>query len=251
MKPFLLSTLIKQCFSKNQKKFIHSFFPYTCIFCNARTKQEIDLCDECENDLPKILHTCFTCGMPITQNQEEKLICGDCQKNPPYYQRTYTAFHYEKPISILITHLKFHHKLLYAKILGKLFIKKFSEDIEKDPPEIIIPLPLHYKRLKERGFNQSLEIAREISKSLKIPFDIKHCYRIKATVPQSEISAKLREDNIKNAFTVSEKFHAKHVAIFDDVVTTGNTVREFAKVLRKNGVEKIDVWCCARTGFEN
>jgi ComF family protein len=119
----------------------------------------------------------------------------------------------------------------------------------QNPPDCIIPVPLHPLRLKQRGFNQALEIARPIAKKLKIPIDTTHCLRIVATLPQAAISATARKHNIKNAFIVNPLLKAKHVAIVDDVLTTGSTVTELAQRLKKSGVQKIDIWCCARPSF--
>lgn len=113
-------------------------------------------------------------------------------------------------------------------------------------PECIIPVPLHRRRLRQRGFNQALEIAKPLAKKLQLPVDFKTCIRTKHTRPQSELSAKKRQQNIKNAFTLKKPITAKHVAIVDDVMTTGNTVTELSALLRNNGVTTIEIWCCAR-----
>jgi ComF family protein len=114
-------------------------------------------------------------------------------------------------------------------------------------PSLIIPVPLHPKRLRERGFNQALEIAKPISKKLKIPIDKKSCYRIRHTAAQSGLSQSDRLKNLANAFEMKKPLIAKHIALIDDVMTTGQTLMELANLLYKNGVEKIDIWCCAKT----
>ena len=114
-------------------------------------------------------------------------------------------------------------------------------------PECVIPIPLHTQRLRERGFNQSLEIAQLITKTLNIPLDYSLCKRNKATPFQSGLTAKQRKLNLKNAFSITKPHQYKHVAIFDDVVTTGTTVNELAKQLKKSGVEIVEVWAITRT----
>jgi ComF family protein len=116
-----------------------------------------------------------------------------------------------------------------------------------DKPELIIPVPLHEKRLKERGYNQSLEIARPIARQLKIPLAISVCDRIKHTPPQSSLSKYERQQNLHGAFSIHRTIPVKHVVIFDDVVTTGSTVVELGKILHQAGIERVDVWCVART----
>ncbi len=113
-------------------------------------------------------------------------------------------------------------------------------------PELIIPVPLHKKRLRERGFNQAIEIARPIAKHLKIQLDITHTQRHRYTQAQSDISADLRYKNIHRAFSVKGTL-PENIAIVDDVMTTGHTVNEFARTLKSAGAEHIQVWCCART----
>jgi ComF family protein len=174
--------------------------------------------------------------------------CGECLKNPPYYDKTIAMFRYQSPVDKLILGIKFHNQLLYAKLLGELFAEHLLNFYTTNSfPQIIIPVPLHNKRLRERGFNQALELAKPIAKKIKIPIDTRHCHRIRATETQSLIPAKQRRNNMKNAFAIDKNFAVDYVAIIDDVMTTGDTVNELSKVLRKVGVTKIDIWCCART----
>jgi len=144
----------------------------------------------------------------------------------------------------MITQLKFSHQLAFANILGTLMARHLSLDKK---PNCIIPIPLHKKRLLLRGFNQSLEIAKPIAKRLEIPIDYKSCQRIRHTQPQTEIDAKHRHSNLKNAFQINKKAIPRRVAIIDDVFTTGHTVNELSNTLRKAGVEHIQVWCIAKT----
>ncbi len=216
-------------------------FPYTCLLCSQKSDRTLDLCSACENDLPGITSVCQQCGTPIS---ETTMRCGKCLKTPPAFDRLIAPFSYEPPIQRLIIDLKFHHQLVNAKILGSLLAKRLS-DIEK--PDIIIPVPLHKKRLRERGFNQALEIAKPIAKHLNLPLDRLSCMRIRHTEPQSLTPAKLKHKNVKRAFEISQNFSGKHIAIIDDVVTSGHTVNELARTLKKAGAKKIDVWCCAKT----
>lgn len=218
------------------------FFPHTCVLCSARTHREIDLCVACENDLPIIQYGCSLCGvsLPISQN-----LCGQCLQHFPCFDKTIVLFSYEEPITKLIIDLKFHHQLIYAKILGLLMARKLNTTAL---PECIIPVPLHKKRLRERGFNQALEIAKPISKILNIPIDRYSAQRTRETEPQSLTHAKERKKNVKNAFQIKPTFKANHVAIVDDVMTSGHTVNELSQALKKAGVKQIDIWCAARAG---
>jgi len=117
-------------------------------------------------------------------------------------------------------------------------------------PHVILPMPLHSTRLKERGFNQAVEIARPIVNHLRLPMDVTS-QRIRATAAQSSLAGSERVANVKNAFVVKENFRGCHVAILDDVITTGCTVTAFSLALKKAGAVKIDVWCCAKTLLES
>jgi ComF family protein len=113
-------------------------------------------------------------------------------------------------------------------------------------PDLIVPVPLHKFRYRERGFNQAIEIAKIFSKELHIPLDITSCIRHHDTPHQIELSAKQRRKNMKNVFTLIKPINANHVAILDDVMTTGSTAHELASLLKKAGVSRIDIWACAR-----
>lgn len=175
-------------------------------------------------------------------------LCGACLTSPPAFDKTHTLFPYRDPIMQLIIKLKFGGALSHAQTLGQLMAKKIRGEwyLNQALPDIIIPVPLHAKRLRERGFNQALEIARPISAQLNIPIDTKGVKRIRHTAAQSGLTAKERKQNIKNAFNVNGSYADLHIAIIDDVVTTGQTMRELCQTLKNNGCKRIDVWCCAR-----
>lgn len=223
--------------------------PATCILCGEKTDQEQDLCQPCWLDLPFLNHACPRCAQPMPESTDP-FTCGACLKETPPYDATYALFFYQAPITKIITHLKFGHSLVNARILGELLATHIQEKWyqNKPLPEVIIPMPLHPQRLKERGFNQALEIARPIAKKLQMPLDFTACQRTKATLAQATLTAVSRKQNIKNAFSISHLPYL-HVAVIDDVITTGQTMQEFCKILKQYGVLSIDVWCCARAAF--
>lgn len=218
-----------------------------CLLCLSPTKNKHLLCAGCEKDLPENTCRCVICSIPFstTQANEKQLVCGKCQKNPPHFTTSSIPHIYASPLKQLITQLKFHGNLSCAPLLAQGFINSIKH--RKNMPECIIPVPLHQQRLRERGFNQALELARIIASKLNIPLDYSLCYREKPTPFQSGLSAKQRKQNLKNAFKVTNNNSYRHVAIFDDVVTTGTTVNELAKQLKQAGVETIEVWAIART----
>ena len=172
--------------------------------------------------------------------------CGRCQQSPPHFQNIIAPFYYDFPIDRVIQRLKFGGKLALARLLGQL-MEDAVLDSEIDLPDLIIPVPLHGTRLSERGFNQSLELAQYVGKRLGIPVNKQSVLRAKATLPQMGLPAKDRQKNIRGAFTVKGTIEAAHIAVVDDVVTTGATVGELARVLKLSGVERVDVWAVART----
>lgn len=226
----------------------HWLFPFTCILCGEKTKREIDLCLDCEKSLPWLTHVCIHCAAPLCL--ETNPICGACLKKPLPFYKTCILFSYTEPIRKLIMGIKFQQRLVYANILGSLLAEKLKLSYQKEPlPRLIIPVPLHKKRLRERGFNQSMELARPIQKKLGIPIDYKSCQRVRSTAAQSTLPAQQRGTNVKNAFAIQKQKNiiSHHIALLDDVMTTGHTLIELSRSLYDTGVKRIDVWCCART----
>lgn len=221
-------------------------YPPTCALCCAPGKGNLDICEVCLDKLPRITHACRRCALPFAAATTVEL-CGSCQQRPPYFDATVAAFHYAPPIDRLIVRLKFNGELTYARLLGELTADTLIRT-DADLPEVIIPVPLHAQRMRERGFNQSLELARYIARQLGVPVDQRSVRRVKATQPQMELPAKARKTNVRNAFELISDLSAHHVAIVDDVVTTGSTVNELARVLWRAGAKRIQVWSCARAG---
>jgi ComF family protein len=174
--------------------------------------------------------------------------CGACLHTPPPFDRTYALFPYEFPITAMIIKLKFQRQLVYAKAFGEKLSDKIIHDwyAQKALPDRIMPVPLHPKRLRERGFNQALEIVRPVSKKLKMTLDIASSERVRYTVAQSSLSAFARKQNMANAFVAHRHYAGLTIAVVDDVMSTGSTVWEFCKLLKQRGAAQIDIWCCAR-----
>jgi ComF family protein len=226
------------------KKLQHWLYPPACVLCGSAVK-EGDLCSGCAVELPYNAAACTRCALPLASAAE---LCGQCLQDPPGYDGAMSLFRYAYPADHLILRLKFQAQLHLARALGELLAQHLKREVQT-MPEIIIPVPLHRTRLRERGFNQALEIARPIARSLSIPVDYKSCERVRKTSAQSLLPAAERRKNIKGAFRVTRPMAARHVAILDDVMTTGHTVQELAATLRKAGVERIDVWVLARTSL--
>lgn len=218
--------------------------PPTCILCDKRSFSNKDICDYCLKQLIHNHNCCYQCGNPFSEHSPLNTICGQCLKNPPDYDCTFAPFAYQSVMQDLVTRLKFNDSYKNARLLGMLLAEQLTRDMQI--PECIIPVPLHKNRYQERGFNQSIEIARTVAKQLKIRLELNACIRHRDTPHQVSLPAKQRYSNIKNAFSIVQPLHYQHVAVLDDVMTTGSTVAEMAEVLKKAGVKKVEVWVCAR-----
>ncbi len=217
-------------------------FPPTCLLCGDRGLEQLDICPACLAALPWLTPACPVCGLP--QSAATTSPCGACQRRPPPFDRLRAALRYEEPVRHLIQGLKFRNQLAHARLLGELLALRLGELAE--PPERLIPVPLHRSRFIRRGFNQAEEIARIVSARSGIPLDTRCARRVRATDPQAQLRAGERRRNIRQAFRLAAPLSCRHVAIVDDVVTTGATVGEFARALRQAGVSRIEVWSCAR-----
>lgn len=212
----------------------------SCLLCDAISGE--DFCTACYRDLPQLTTShCPVCLWPVPTSE----ICGACLKKPPAFTRTLAALRYTFPADALIHALKYHNHLAIAPILADLFIARLKT--MESMPDVIVPMPLHPIRLRERGFNQAMEISRRIAKQTGIALLPDGCNRIKHTVPQTGLPWKERQKNIHRAFSCKINLSGKHVAIVDDVMTTGATLNELAKELRRQGAIEISNWVIART----
>ena len=238
---------IKGFFYSTVHSSVQLLYPPRCLLCGGAGRDGMDLCEHCQQSLPFNHTACLVCALPLPPNIPEGAVCGRCQKKPPYYDQAFSAFSYEQPMIWLIQQLKFNDRLTHARLLGDLLATlDFIERIADDEDVCTLPVPLFKKRLRERGFNQSIELARALSKKTGWPMELQRVQRIRDTNAQTGLDAKARRKNIRGAFEVIEPLPQKHVLIIDDVVTTGSTANELSRVLKKSGVEKITVLSLAR-----
>ena len=214
-----------------------------CRLCSLPTDDASGLCHGCLADLPWNHHACPRCGAGLANFVATA--CGQCLRHPPQFDSSHIPFRYAPPLIPFITGLKFHARLAEARFLAELFLCGFPTNA-LPLPECLIPVPLHAKRLRERGYNQALELTRLLSQRLHLPIENQIVQRRLHTQPQSELSGDTRRRNMRQAFQLKTPVVYRHVALIDDVVTTGSTVNELARVLRQAGVEMIQVWAIAR-----
>ncbi len=219
-------------------------YPPTCLLCGDDGANQLNLCESCYSSLPFYSGGCSLCAAPMPSMLENSTICGECQLRPPDFQFTHASFAYQEPIRHLIHRLKFSAQYTNARLLGTLMARQLQNMNNK--PELLIPAPLHPKRYRQRGYNQTIELTRHLSKLLSIPYTVNSCQRIRDNIPQSELGAKQRRRNLHRTFSVPNKPPKQSIAIVDDVMTTGSTVRAIAKAYKKQGIQKIQIWVCAR-----
>jgi ComF family protein len=220
--------------------------PATCVLCAAPGQSDgFDLCAGCMSELPVNANACTQCGEQLTGSCEA-LLCGACLRKPPRYQSTYCAYRYSYPIDHLVRALKYHDRLAHARVLGELLARSLVHTRTEPWPEMLLPVPLADGRYRERGFNQADEVAEQLRKRLAIPVRADLLQRKRATREQAGLDKSGRRKNVRNAFAMCAPLAAKHVAIIDDVITTGSTVNEIARVLKRAGAETVEVWAVAR-----
>ncbi len=218
--------------------------PPICVLCARAAETGRDLCLACEQELPYITTSCRQCAIPMPQNG----ICGQCQQHSPAFDSAHALFHYAEPVDYLVQQLKFNNKLYLARLLAQLMLQREQQKLPT--PDVVIPVPLHRARLRQRGFNQALELARPIAKAMALPLMPGLCRRQQPTPAQTGLDAEARRRNLKNAFVVDDLGDYRHPLIVDDVMTTASTAEMMAKALKKAGAESVDVWVFARASLD-
>jgi ComF family protein len=225
-------------------------YPPICVLCGMASGRDLGLCHDCEADLPLISTACRQCARPLPgASARGPHTCGRCQQRPPPVTHTLSPLAYRYPVAGLIHRYKYGRQLALAAPLGYLLGEHIVQQADT-LPGLIIPVPLHASRLRTRGFNPSLELARQVGRRLAIPVDLRSTRRVINTASQAGLSARARQHNVRGAFRITAPIPASHVALLDDVMTTGHTVMELARVLRGAGVARVDAWVLARAAPE-
>ncbi|MGY3944691.1 ComF family protein [Aeromonas tecta] len=211
-----------------------------CLLCRQPCDGQPLLCDWCQHALQQRALRCRLCAVPLPT---EGIVCGRCQRRPPPWQRLQVIGDYLSPYPMLIPQLKYSGQILLAPLLARLLADHL--DVAQ-PPEAIIPVPLHWWCQWWRGFNQAQEIGQALSQLTRIPLDSQLLRRTKATPQQTSLSAGQRRRNLRGAFHINPH-HYRHVALLDDVVTTGATAGQLTGMLHESGVQQVEVWAICRT----
>ncbi len=227
-------------------------YPNICQFCEKEiaTTKEGYVCKRCKNNIKHIEPPfCERCGKPFSGSITVRFICADCKISKIYFDHARSAVEYEGIIKKAVHLYKYRSALWIEPMLADILITTVQKDLNPDEWDSIIPVPLHFVKYYERGFNQAERLSNFISKATKIPVNKKVLKRIKYTETQTTRDRTKRSENVKNAFAVKDKIgwlKGKKIILIDDVMTTGSTVNECSRMLRRAGVAKIDVWTFAR-----
>ena len=219
-----------------------ALWPSRCLVCGERGHARRDLCQPCAEALPWNRSACAHCALPLPVDAGQR--CGHCLRHASPLHVTHAACVYAFPVDHLLPRFKFHRDLAAGRLLAQLMADTFGAH---ERPQALVPIPLHRNRLRARGYDQALELARPLARALRIPLCADRLQRIRATSAQSELSASARHRNLRGAFGVRMgSVLPTHVALIDDVMTTGATLHAAAKALHRAGVARVDAWVCAR-----
>ena len=226
-------------FRKITEKTVSWMWPEVCPFCGRVSRQGI--CTGCREKLKTLRikePRCMRCGKPVSYGEQE--FCHDCMHMEHWYDRGYGLWLHKEPVSTSIYQFKYHNQRRYGVCYVEELLRCYGRSIETWAPDLMIPIPLHKKRRRKRGYNQAAVICRELGGRLGIPVDEKSLVRMLYTEPQKKLSHQERRKNLRHAFAVKTCFRpVRKVLLIDDIYTTGNTIDAAASVLKKKGVEKV------------
>jgi ComF family protein len=226
-----------------------ALWPASCVLCGGASSRSIDLCAECEADLPLNKVACIVCAEPLQGESADVLTCGACQQRKPRFDACFCPFRYAYPLDYLVRGVKYHRAVANGRVLSELLASRLPVLRRHVPlPDILLPVPLAPRRYRERGYNQAIELARYVVKRLRVTIRTDLVVRSRETREQAALDQRERRKNIRGAFTLIRPLPAPHVAILDDVVTTGSTVNELARVLKRAGAQRVEVWAVVRAG---
>jgi ComF family protein len=220
----------------------------SCLLCDEAADGTLPICTNCEAELPWLSGHCQVCALPLPSHG---LVCGACLKKPPSFTKVEVPWRYAFPIDSLITRFKHQAKWPLGRLLGELLSHHlrhaFDDGLRK--PDLLLPVPLADKRQRQRGLNQAALLGEWLSPPLQLPLQKDWLQRVIDTPAQQQLDAATRKRNLRKAFALAPgcQVSGLHVALIDDVLTTGATAESLAHLLKKAGAARVDVYCLART----
>lgn len=218
---------------------IKLIYPTRCVLCNEVISWKEEICDECRLRLSYVQSPyCLRCGKEIVDEEQE--YCRDCEENPKSFLQGFPAMNYKDPLPDAIAAFKYHNRRQGAGYFARQIVRCRGEQILAANPEVLVPIPIHKRKKRQRGYNQAELLTRELGACLKIPVDTTILCRTQYTLPQKKLDAKSRELNLKKAFFSNERIvKYKSVMLVDDIYTTGATIEACTKLLKKHGVKDV------------
>ncbi|HEY7674549.1 MAG TPA: ComF family protein [Burkholderiales bacterium] len=216
---------------------LESWIGRDCLLCGAQADGEF-FCGGCATTLPGLTERCPQCALPTPGSA----VCGNCLGRPPHFDRTTALWRYEFPCDRLVQALKYRGRLAVAQCFAR---RLAAEQLPR--AHLLLPMPLHPRRLRARGFNQALEIARRLARFTGMQVEARGALRAKNTRPQTELPYDERAKNVRGAFACRLDLSGKVVGVVDDVMTTGATLNELARVLKEAGAARVENIVVART----
>lgn len=227
---------------------LRALWPATCLVCGMAgdARADRDLCPTCVDALPWNRHACRRCALPLAAG-DAGMTCGACLGRCSLLQHVEATFAYAAPLDRLVPMFKFHQSLASGRLLSMLMAEALRDAAAEAPRAVLVPIPLHRRRLQQRGYNQALELTRPLARRLGLAMDARLLTRPKQTRAQSLLDRSDRRGNLHGAFLVdTRRAMPAHVVLVDDVMTTGATLEAAASSLLDAGVARVDAWVCAR-----
>ena len=223
--------------------------PCVCQLCGQPSARPVALCAACQRSLASNSCACPLCALPLAA----ALPCGQCQAQPPAFTSTCAPYLYTRPVDEFIKRFKFSADRCQLPLLSEMMARPLVRALERNGrPDLLVPVPLHWRRQWQRGFNQSSLLARHwcrhpLLRAWHLQVDDRLCRRARATKPQHNLEPARRQSNLHQAFKCRRNVSDLYLVIVDDVMTTGATAETLARELLRQGASRVDVWCCART----
>jgi ComF family protein len=219
-----------------------------CTLCDETADTPHSLCVSCESELPWLGARCQVCALPLPH---AGLTCGGCLRRPPRFDRVEAPWRYAFPVDSLITRFKHQAKWPLGRLLGELLSHHLQHAFDEGlaQPDLLLPVPLAERRQRQRGFNQAALLAQWLSEQLQLPVQQHWLQRVIDTPAQQQLDAATRKRNLRRAFALApaSQVSGLHLALVDDVLTTGATAESLARLLKKAGAARVDIYCLART----
>lgn len=224
-------------------RWLDALLPASCLLCGAASGNGRHLCPPCRIDLPFTANPCPRCALPLPDIAAS---CGACLGRPPPWNRCIAPLLYRPPATALLAGFKYRGRLAAGRLLGELLLERLRRDGIAEA-ELLLPVPLHWRRRLSRGFNQTELVADQLGAALALPVAMSALQRLRATAAQQSLDAAARARNLRGAFALREPVQGRHVALVDDVVTTGATAAELSRLLHRAGAASVQLWALART----